>query len=222
MTSSWESNFSSLFSTNMIEAKFIHFPIHPPGNDSIFVSNKAHRSDFVRLQILKEFGGIYLDTDVFVISNRLHSLREHSFVMGFDNIVFPAKDNIPHKLNNGVIVSAVNASFLKIWTNSYNTFDTSLWDMHSSVIPYALALEYPDLIQIEMQRISPFSFGFSTAKAAIALTCGILDIKNSTIWSPRFDKVKQAYTFEDTTPDAYIYKSLTSKLLFHLTMSQVR
>lgn len=218
----WEANFTSLFNSGKVEARFIVFPSTPPGNDSVYVSNKAHRSDFMRMQLLQSFGGVYLDTDAFVTSYDIHLLREHEFVLGFDNIVFPKEDRVPHKLNNGVILSMPNASFLELWRNRYRSFDPSQWDMHSSIVPYELAMAYPDLIHIETHRISPFSFGFQTAKAAIALVCGIMDPLNGTIWSPRYDKSTKSYTYEDTTPDPYIYRSLSKKVVLHLTMSQVR
>ena len=40
---SWEANFSALLKTGKIESKFLTFPTSPPGNESIFVSNKAHQ-----------------------------------------------------------------------------------------------------------------------------------------------------------------------------------
>jgi hypothetical protein len=57
-SSTWEGLFSKLLKNGTIEAKFITFPTHPPGNESIFVANKAHRSDFVRMTALTESGGI--------------------------------------------------------------------------------------------------------------------------------------------------------------------
>ena len=61
----WEARFAEQIKQGKIEPKFLTFPAHPPGNESIFVSNKAHRSDFVRLSALIKEGGVYLDTDVF-------------------------------------------------------------------------------------------------------------------------------------------------------------
>jgi hypothetical protein len=53
---SWESDFSHLIKNGTIDVKFITFPSHPPGNESIYVSDKAHRSDFVRMKALQEYG----------------------------------------------------------------------------------------------------------------------------------------------------------------------
>ena len=168
---SWESNLTAMFRTRQIEVQLITFPLNPPGNASILVSNKAHRSDFVRMDVLLRMGGMYLDTDAFPIDS-LTELRRFNFSLGFDNIVADA--NAPKKLNNGVILSAPDAPFLRVWSSSYADFDPTSWDFHSSVLPWKLAAANPDLVHVEMSRLSPISYGFHTATAAAALTCGIL------------------------------------------------
>ena len=168
---SWEANLTAMFRSRQIEVQLLSFPLNPPGNASILVSNKAHRSDFVRMDVLLKMGGVYLDTDAFPIDS-LTELRRFNFSLGFDNIVADA--NAPKKLNNGVILSAPDAPFLRVWSNSYADFDPTSWDFHSSVLPWKLAAANPDLVHVEISRLSPISYGFQTATAAAALTCGIL------------------------------------------------
>jgi len=169
---SWEANLSSMFKTGQIEVRLITFPLSPPGNESIFVSNKAHRSDFVRMDVLLKMGGMYLDTDAFPM-DPLTELRRFNFSLAFDNIV-NADERAPKRLNNGVLLSAPQAPFLRVWAGKYADFDPSSWDYHSSVLPFKLAAAYPDLLHVEMSRISPISYGFHTSVAAASLTCGIL------------------------------------------------
>jgi hypothetical protein len=83
---SWEQNLASLIKENKIEVRTLNFPANPPGNTSVIAHNKAHRSDFVRMDALYSMGGVYLDTDAFATSS-LDSLRMHDFVISFDNIV---------------------------------------------------------------------------------------------------------------------------------------
>lgn len=64
---SWEAHLAHWLAAGVVETRFLTFPASPPGNASIFVSNKAHRSDFVRMHALQVFGGMYLDTDAFPI-----------------------------------------------------------------------------------------------------------------------------------------------------------
>ena len=44
----------------------------------------------------------------------------------------------------------------------------------SSVVPFRLATQFPDLVNIEMSRLSPISYSFQTSVLAEAITCGIL------------------------------------------------
>ena len=128
-------------------------------------------------------GGIYVDTDVFACQS-FDELRQHDFTMGFDNVVPLARDYIAnpdpkasdtlHRLNNGIMLAKPNATFLKIWAKEYHNFDPGSFLHHSSVIPFRLATQYPDLIHVEMHRISPISFGLQTADTAVILTCGFL------------------------------------------------
>jgi Glycosyltransferase sugar-binding region containing DXD motif len=169
---SWEANLVTMINSKVIEAQLITFPAHPPGNESIFATQKAHRSDFVRMEKLDKIGGIYLDTDAYVIDS-LREFRRFNFTLGFDNIV-NSDENAPKKLNNGVLVSSPASQFLRIWMSQYNNFDPNSWDTHSSVLPFKLAAKYPDLVHMEMSRISPLSYGFQSSLSAAALTCGIL------------------------------------------------
>lgn len=247
---SWEANLTAMFKTGEIEVRLLSFPLHPPGNESITVSNKAHRSDFVRMDVLLRMGGMYLDTDAFLMSS-MTELRRFNFSIAFDNIV-NADDKAPKRLNNGVLMSAPDAPFLRLWASKYADFDPTSWDYHSSVLPFKLAAAYPDLLHVEMSRMSPISYGFQSSVAAAALTCGILVqtqpmppppsagssndscsaasgwmdmVGNSTfnaIWHPRWSKEKRAWTFEGTQPDTHLFRAMSEKLVLHLTMSAVR
>lgn len=221
---SWERVFVDLLSNGSVEARLRTFPAHPPGNTSTFAPNKAHRSDFVRMAALQEMGGIYLDTDAYALRS-LDELRVHDFVLGFDNIVNP-DPLAPKRLNNGVLLSKPQAAFLDLWMKEYAKFNPSSFDHDSSVVPYRLATQYPDLVHIEWNRLSPTSFGFQTSVVADALTCGLYvpptAASPAAIWYPRYLPDKKAFTFEGTQPDSYMARMLENKLVLHLTMSQVR
>lgn len=217
---SWESSLAKLIDSGKIEAKFLAYPIHPPGNDSTFVSNKAHRSDFVRMNALATMGGMYLDTDAFPVQS-LDELRVHNFTLSFDNIVNP-DTSAPKRLNNGVLLAAPGAAFLRVWMQAYSTFDPTSFEYHSSTLPYHLATQYPDLVHVEWSRISPISFGFQTSSAAAALACGLYSPTQRSIWYPRYDPRVKRFTFASSSPDLELFRALSQKLVLHLTMSQVR
>jgi len=217
---SWEHDFAQLLKSGKIEAKMVVFPAHPPGNSSTNVQNKAHRSDFLRMEALRDYGGIYIDTDVFVLRS-LDPLRVHDFTMGFDNVVNRDQHaGNARRLINGVMLSVPNAKFLQVWSSMYATFDPSSWDHHSSVVPFRLAVQYPDLVHVEMNRLSPVSSGLQTSEAAAALTCGLLLPESRGIWYPI--TVDSKPTFVAAPLDTYLYKQLYKKYVLHMTMSAVR
>lgn len=120
---SFLTHFVSLIDKGYIEVQMVTFPSSPPHNSSQYATNKAHRSDFLRMELLYRHGGIYLDTDAFlnlgnahqrigsVVSGQqyrlvdseshpLQHLRMHAFTLSFDNIVnqdeisFPPGSNV--------------------------------------------------------------------------------------------------------------------------------
>ncbi|XP_069132313.1 uncharacterized protein [Argopecten irradians] len=98
-----------------------------------------HQADVARLEAVKEFGGIYMDTDEILIRS-LDPLRKYNFTLSHE---------LDINLSNGLIMSARNASFLNVWYNEYATFDGVVWAHHSTIVPYQLSQKYPHLIHIE-------------------------------------------------------------------------
>lgn len=155
------------------------------------------------------------------MSSQLHSLRIFNFTIAYDNVINPIK-TAPKRMNNGVLLSSPGAAFLKLWSSAYASFDPNSWDMHSSIVPFNLAMEYPDLVHVEMNRLSPVSYAFQTSAAAAALTCGVLLPQQGAILHPRWDIATKSYTFQGVLPDKALYKKLNHKLVLHLTMTGVR
>ncbi len=247
---SWEFNLTTLIKEKKLKIKFLSFPISPPGNESLFAKNKAHQSDFVRLLALQSIGGIYLDTDAFAINN-FESLRIHNFSIPFDNSL----SNNPHatkRCNNGVLLAAPQSKFLQLWTKEYAHFHPNEFHRESSDVPFHLATLYPDQVNLEMNRISPISFGFQTSRLANAITCGIYvpphnskhtttsasGIKNmksigagnhhsrgdgrGAIWYPDWDLDRKVCVYDNTTADQFMYAEVSKKLVLHMTLTGQR
>lgn len=106
-----------------------------------------HKSDIARMQILIKYGGIYLDTDAIALKS-FDPLRKFEYTMGLEY------HGNPGRLNNGIIVSAKNASFLHIWYNTYKNFTKREWDFHDTIIPYHLQYEHPHLIHVEEKSLN--------------------------------------------------------------------
>ncbi|XP_069114888.1 uncharacterized protein [Argopecten irradians] len=121
---------------------------NPP--TSIFghrVKRPEHKSDLIRLEVLKEHGGIFLESDVIVLKS-FAPLRRYEFSMGLEY------HGTPGRLNNGIIIAKKNAAFLNIWQETYRNFTEREWDQHSSIIPYNLQYQFPHLIHVEESSLN--------------------------------------------------------------------
>ncbi|XP_033742803.1 uncharacterized protein LOC117329158 isoform X2 [Pecten maximus] len=103
------------------------------------IRHVEHKADITRLMVLKEYGGIYMDTDE-ILLRTLDPLRRHNFTLS---------KAFNFNLSNGLILSARNASFLNIWIKAYDTYDPNKWGYHSTIMPAKLSKIYPDLIHVE-------------------------------------------------------------------------
>ena len=93
----------------------------------------AHRADVLRLSVLKEEGGIYLDIDTICL-RPFTDLLGHSCVMGRQG---------GRGLCNAVILSEPEGHFIRAWLEQYRTFRSKghdkYWDEHSVRLPNRMA-----------------------------------------------------------------------------------
>lgn len=109
----------------------------------------AHVADILRLHILKKEGGIYLDSDAYV----LHPFD--TLLGGARDVIMGHEGGNRYGMANAVIVAKQNASFINRWMESYaKTFDPSDWNGHSVVLPKRLATLHPR----EVCVLSPTAF----------------------------------------------------------------
>lgn len=78
-----------------------------------------HASDVVRLQVLKRYGGIYLDNDMFVINN-LDKYRKHEMTVSW-----PDGEN--RTIGNMIVIANRNARFLARWLDNYRDYRSDSW-----------------------------------------------------------------------------------------------
>ena len=113
----------------------------------------AHQADVVRLQLLQQFGGIYLDIDVICVKPLTHLLH-HPFVLGQQGI------SGAEGLCNAIILSEKDAFFARKWLEGFDpqrsywqgfrsTGIDDYWCELSVEYPAFLAGVYPDAIWIE-------------------------------------------------------------------------
>jgi hypothetical protein len=162
----------------------------------------AHKADVVRLQALKETGGIYLDLDT-ICRKPLHELFHHSFIIGQElkaayipknwrqKIKHAVKGKIQGKqkeeiagLCNAALLAEKNSEFVNLWLNSYDSFRSEgrdkYWNEHSVIVPVKLAASNPDKITL----LGPYAFHY-----------------------PLYDKPGLQSMFEKVTafPEAYLH-----------------
>ncbi len=164
----WWEKAKPLLTLNKIEA-----PTSIMGNPLYHV---AHKADIVRLQVLKETGGIYLDLDTISVKP-LTELLHHSFVIGQElkpeYVPKNWRQGIKYNLGliksdsknatglcNAVLLSKKNSDFVNLWLNEYKSFRSKgrdkYWNEHSVLVPQKLAEQYPQHIT----HLNPYAFHY--------------------------------------------------------------
>ena len=184
----------------------------------------AHKADVVRLKVLKETGGIYMDLDTISVKP-LTSLLAHSFAIGQElKAVYTPKNwrqrikyNIRKSLGlikdiskhntglcNAVLLSEKNSDFVNLWLTEYKSFRSAgrdkYWNEHSVQVPLRLAEQYPQHIT----KLSPYAFHY-----------------------PLYDVAGLRSMFEEVTafPEAYLHhlwESFSWKYMSALTPEQIK
>lgn len=107
----------------------------------------AHQADVVRLAVLYQFGGIYMDLDT-ICTKPFTPLLENRMVMGLQ--LYPEGD---YGLCNAVMLAEKGSKFIEKWFETYQMFRSpgrsEYWDEHSVRIPKVLADLYHQEIRIE-------------------------------------------------------------------------
>ncbi len=138
----------------------------------------AHKADVVRLQALKEWGGIYLDLDTICV-RPLHELFNHSFIIGQELKAAYIPKNWRQKIKyrirtwwkgkavdeinglcNAALLAEKNSAFVNLWLDTYKSFRSKgrdkYWNEHSVLVPIQLAVQHPTLITF----LGPYAFHY--------------------------------------------------------------
>ena len=76
-----------------------------------------HGSDVARIRMMTQYGGIYLDNDIYVVRN-LDKYRKFEIAMGWDENQF---------LGSQVIIAHKEARFLDLWLDTYREYHADKW-----------------------------------------------------------------------------------------------
>lgn len=128
----------------LVELNFIEPPKEIFGKS---ITQPAHKSDVIRLQVLLEYGGVYVDTDTIFVKS-FKPLLNNKFVLGQQNI------NGSEGLCPAVILSEVNSTFGQHWLAGFkDSFGggppgSTTWCTHSVQYPLWLSKQIPEEITI--------------------------------------------------------------------------
>ena len=104
--------------------------VDPPTTHNGFpLDHVQYQSDVLRLQILLEHGGIYLDTDMLMVK-ALPFLDEWTCVLSPDTV------NDPKSINAGMIAAVAKHPFIQRWLDAFEVND--IWAYSSVVLPWKL------------------------------------------------------------------------------------
>lgn len=117
------------------------------------ISYVQHASDIVRIEILQKYGGIYLDSDSYLVKS-LDKYRRYELAIGWP----PG-----HLVGTQVIVAHKDAEYLRLWYESYLDYRPFRWYYNAGELPTKKILEpRPDLVY----RV-PCDFGVHEAATRI-------------------------------------------------------
>ena len=183
------------------------------------VTYPAHKADVIRLQMLRQYGGIYLDLDVISI-NPVDPLLKHQVVMGIE----PGTG-----LCNAVILARPDAPFIERWQEHYRSFDGRRWNHHSVVLPGQMAKDAPDAIALagkydffyptHNDPVCAYLWGARPSPLALAVRMGKNVFKLIAMWARRNqDPIKRAFyqTFHGLRGSEWHYRRARKSYSIHL------
>ena len=133
-------NSSSPYTKAVSKLPTVLFKHHDVANETSQgrqIERLAHKSDFIRTDILKRYGGIYLDDDSYVLRD-LHPLRS----IGFENIL-GIQDN--GQLCSAVMITAPGSKLMTAYDALQDRIFDGSWDRHSVTLLAKLATEFADI-----------------------------------------------------------------------------
>lgn len=108
----------------------------------------SHQTDAMRLHVMLEHGGVYLDSDAYVLRPLTNLFR------GARDVYMGAEGGLRWGLCDGVIMAKAGAPFIARWLGEYASFDDRSWNYHSVMLPAKLAGQHRD----EVCTLSPSAF----------------------------------------------------------------
>ncbi|BES94296.1 Glycosyltransferase sugar-Hypothetical protein region containing DXD motif [Nesidiocoris tenuis] len=134
---------------DIVRLKFVRAPTRIFAHPLSFEWRRFHGGDIARLQILMEYGGIYLDNDSYIVKS-LDEFRRFEMTVGW---------KINGNLSNQVIVAHRNARFLREWLLSYkDNYRAKSWFYNAGIRPtQAVLVKRPELVHRVSRRLAEYN-----------------------------------------------------------------
>ncbi|PQK16007.1 hypothetical protein BB8028_0006g03290 [Beauveria bassiana] len=143
-----------LFQVPRLHIVAVTVPTHAANGKEINLIE--HKSDFVRVQALRDYGGAYLDFDVHPLRD-IRVLRESGF-----HAVARRQQGENGEVNSGVFMNKPHSSMIELWSEGMHSAFTGDWSTHSNgaltVVCERLVASPPDVLIMERNAFAPGSW----------------------------------------------------------------
>jgi len=163
-----------------------------------------YRADLARLHILREHGGIYLDTDMLLI-RPVDDLRDRNFVAGAES---------HEAICGAALMARPGSKFIDLWLDRFETgLQRGVWAYQCVNVPYEIASERPDLITLLLKdTYAPFDFSrnwlFDETRPTLPESTRGLHVWE-TFWRDYVGHIDQAYLARSQSLFAETVRSLS-------------
>jgi hypothetical protein len=113
----------------------------------------AHEADFVRLDVLAEFGGMYADIDTAFVAPVRDHLWDAPAVIGREPDAFDVRIGRSRpSLSNALVMAEPGSTYVRRWRDQIAAALDGSWAAHSCFLADDLARAHPDEVRVEPQR----------------------------------------------------------------------
>jgi hypothetical protein len=112
----------------------------------------AHEADFIRLDALLEYGGVYADIDTLFVQPMPRRLYGHDFVLGEEPPLPGADGVLRPSLCNALMLSRPGAAFAARWRARMADVFDGTWSRHSCQEAARLWAAMPEAVHVVPQR----------------------------------------------------------------------
>jgi len=119
-----------------------------------------YQADIVRLQVLRDEGGIYLDTDAILTKPLTEFLTDDCVMAGFVGDVSASTRYPDHSFSAATILARPQSEFVKIWLSELaDGLRKGIWGWHVVCLPVEIYKKHPGLMTlVDMEKFLPFDW----------------------------------------------------------------